>query len=416
MTDNLYWWSGEPNEIYWLEATSRPKIGEYLLVDFGGADRMGTWQSSLFMETHPGDIVFHFQRQKSGGNIIGYSRVGERHQHRILLTGYTALPNPISLEEIRKQTAGLREIDRYLRNSYGPPLHWPFRLYPKRPIQLLSGYSFKLPTAFLGLFPELANLINHPVGKSLPEKRRNPSWLRDELILALDLYLSNPASPPGKTSQPVKELSALLNKIGRRLHQGSRGDYRNPNGVYMKMMNFRRFDPTFIASGRVGLTRGNKEEESVWREFAGDRSRLSRVASAIREAVNSSELDWDEDMGGQVLIQDAPEGRVLTLMHRRKERSRRLVEERKRQALSQSGQLSCEACGFDFEVTYGERGRGVIEAHHIKPVYTLSSGSRTRLEDLALVCANCHRIIHSTRPWLTMDGLRELLAARTTPP
>jgi hypothetical protein len=46
---------------------------------------------------------------------------------------------------------------------------------------------------------------------------RNPAWSRDELILALDLYLLNPASPPGKQSQEVIELSRLLNRMGRAL-------------------------------------------------------------------------------------------------------------------------------------------------------------------------------------------------------
>jgi hypothetical protein len=47
----------------------------------------------------------------------------------------------------------------------------------------------------------------------------------------------------------------------------SRSDFRNPNGVYMKLMNFRRFDPVYRAQGKSGLVRGNKLEEIVWRDF-----------------------------------------------------------------------------------------------------------------------------------------------------
>jgi hypothetical protein len=36
-------------------------------------------------------------------------------------------------------------------------------------------------------------------------------------------------------------------------------------------------------------------------------------------------------------------------------------------------------------------------------------GQKTRLADLALLCANCHRMIHARRPWLTLDELRGLL-------
>ena len=71
------------------------------------------------------------------------------------------------------------------------------------------------------------------------------------------------------------------------------GDFRNPNGVYMKMMNFRRFDPEYTRQGRVGLTRGNKGEGLVWDEFAGDKPRLAKVAAAIRlPSSNATVQSW----------------------------------------------------------------------------------------------------------------------------
>jgi len=103
-----------------------------------------------------------------------------------------------------------------------------------------------------------------------PTGRRNPAWSRDELILALELYLRFRDAPPGKESQEVAELSAFLGRMARGQAVTEAETFRNANGVYMKMMNFRRFDPNYTADGKVGLTRGNKEEESVWNEFADD--------------------------------------------------------------------------------------------------------------------------------------------------
>ncbi len=79
--------------------------------------------------------------------------------------------------------------------------------------------------------------------------------------------------------------------------------------------------------------------------------------------------------------------------------------------MARTSALTCEACGFDFAATYGERGQGFIEVHHRKPVHTLAEAGATRLEDLAIVCANCHRMIHSARPWLNVDQVKLLLAA-----
>jgi 5-methylcytosine-specific restriction enzyme A len=153
---------------------------------------------------------------------------------------------------------------------------------------------------------------------------RNPTWGRDELILALDLYMINPASPPGKTSPEVIALSKLLNRMSPAVGAAK---FRNPNGVYMKMMNFRRFDPDFQHRGKVGLVRGGKDEEQVWKDFAQDRDHLRRLAAAIEKAVDDwqplAPTPWEDDEGIE-----APEGRYLTIVHRRRERNQRLVAKR----------------------------------------------------------------------------------------
>ena len=76
--------------------------------------------------------------------------------------------------------------------------------------------------------------------------------------------------------------------------------------------------------------------------------------------------------------------------------------------------MLCAACGFDFGTQYGERGRGFIECHHTKSLSTLAEGGKTHLKDLALVCANCHRMIHHGKRWLTVEELRAVLAAGRT--
>lgn len=236
-------------------------------------------------------------------------------------------------------------------------------------------------------------------------RRRNAAWSRDELILALHLYMRHRNSPPSKDSPEVKELSTCLNKMNALLDQAGSETFRNTNGVYMKLMNFRRFDPEYIAHGKVGLSRGNKDEEVVWLEFSDDPARLDKVAAAIRlllENAPQQELSAIDEPG----MREAEEGRVLTRVHRYRERNRTIVEERKKLALKTHGCLACEACGFDFSTVYGDAGAGLIDVHHTKPVHTLAEGEKTRLEDLALLCSNCHRVIHSSRKWLSVEQVR----------
>ena len=242
----------------------------------------------------------------------------------------------------------------------------------------------------------------------VPLRNRNPTWTRDELILALDFYLRYRPNPPGKQSNEIADLSETLNRLGVSLGVQPGETYRNVNAVYMKLMNFRRFDPEYTGEGKVGLSRGGKDEEVVWSQFAIDPYRCHEAAEAIRAAIEETQASplppVEEDIDNDA---EAEEGRLLTLLHRRRERSRKLVEKKKKQVLSVQGRLTCEVCGFDFQAAYGERGKGFIECHHTRPV-SESKGVKTRLSDLALVCANCHRMIHSRRPWLSIEGLRDL--------
>jgi 5-methylcytosine-specific restriction enzyme A len=113
---------------------------------------------------------------------------------------------------------------------------------------------------------------------------RNPNWTRDELILALDVYMRHRPAIPGKNSPEVIELSDMLNRLGH-ASRGCLPTYRNANGVAMKLLNFRAFDPDYTSSGGVGLHHTSKGDGEVWRAFAEDPARLRRTAAAIRAAL-----------------------------------------------------------------------------------------------------------------------------------
>ena len=56
---------------------------------------------------------------------------------------------------------------------------------------------------------------------------------------------------------------------------------------------------------------------------------------------------------------------------------------------------NCECCGFNFLETYGTLGGKYIECHHIKPLAEFNKeGEKVGLKGLALLCSNCHRMIH----------------------
>jgi len=245
------------------------------------------------------------------------------------------------------------------------------------------------------------------LGFAVEDRSRNPAWNRDELVLALDLYRTNPASPPGKSSTAVADLSDLLNKM-RRLAGGSTSEtFRNVNGVYMKMMNLRALDPAFTAQGKVGMKAGGTLEKVVWAEYVNRWDALAEDAATIRTAIEGA----DEETTAKLPVAEpyeGEEGGVIMRLHKRYERDATLIAE-KRKAAAEAGIVACEVCGFDFEEAYGDLGSGYIEVHHIKPVHTLVAKSKTKLTDLALLCANCHRMAHRKRVPSSLPQLRAAL-------
>jgi 5-methylcytosine-specific restriction protein A len=153
------------------------------------------------------------------------------------------------------------------------------------------------------------------------------------------------------------------------------------------------------------LDRGNKLEKVIWDEFSGDPVRLRKIVATIRSAT-VSDVPLPEDTEAF----EAREGRVLTRLHTYRERDRTIVKRKKAAFIKAHGRLFCEACAFDFSAAYGTRGNGFIECHHTKPISELKPEESTHLADLALLCANCHRMIHATRPWWTMEELRAALS------
>ena len=135
-----------------------------------------------------------------------------------------------------------------------------------------------------------------------------------------------------------------------------------------------------------------------------------QVAQAIIRNLDNAAAAAAGEAETDSLLEEAPEGRLLTRIHLWRERNRELVESKKRLVLKQGRSLSCEVCGFDFKAQYGERGDGFIECHHTKPLEALEPGGKTHVRDLALVCSNCHRMIHRRRPWLTLPELRTVTA------
>ncbi len=70
----------------------------------------------------------------------------------------------------------------------------------------------------------------------------------------------------------------------------------------------------------------------------------------------------------------------------------------------------CSVCGMNFENKYGEIGKGFIHVHHLVPLATVGREYRIDpIADLRPVCPNCHAMLHTNDPPLSIEELREKL-------
>jgi 5-methylcytosine-specific restriction enzyme A len=112
------------------------------------------------------------------------------------------------------------------------------------------------------------------------------------------------------------------------------------------------------------------------------------------ESIPIGTIGAEDDEQGNKFIEDYTAFR----QHKRIERNARLSAEVKK-----IHGYVCQACGFEFEKKYtGIENRKYVEAHHLVPIANLKGQkvSRDPRADFAVLCANCHRMIHRFEaPW-----------------
>ena len=116
-----------------------------------------------------------------------------------------------------------------------------------------------------------------------------------------------------------------------------------------------------------------------------------------------------EDIGDS----EAAKNEGDTIIERRRYRYHRKIE-RSSKVSKQVKKIhghTCQCCGFNFSAVYGPKGEEYIEAHHLIPLSELPEDTpvaQDPAKDFAVLCANCHRMVHRKGSPDTLDALRRL--------
>jgi 5-methylcytosine-specific restriction enzyme A len=233
----------------------------------------------------------------------------------------------------------------------------------------------------------------------------NPDWTRDETILAFDLCQRFGKTIPNSSHNEIQGLSQLLQSIPWPDSVKRTDRFRNAQGVKMKLLNLQS-----VGTGK-GLSKISRMDRIVVAEFTGNNAKLREQADSIRTALrvhanglSTTYFDFDDEI-------EHPEGRILTAVHKKRERHpglrRRLLSQRRK-----ASKLYCEICDWNhgkLDQSYDVAG---YEVHHLKPL-GMDIAKSTKLADLSLLCARCHRLIHRAivleKRWLTIQECTKIL-------
>jgi len=203
---------------------------------------------------------------------------------------------------------------------------------------------------------------------------------RFELLVCLLAYADTFGQPVSKL--PGSPVSRTSVEVGRAV-----------SSVYAKLMNFRSLDPRHDGAGQANIGEGDR---TVWNEFwTGsdiDRPRLEQEIAGLRSPGNDPRSLAMLEL--EVANEATTEGARRLVTHLRLERDRRVVQTAKALWASADPMLRCEVCQMSFAERYGSVGEDFIEAHHLTPLADNDGPRQTAVEDLAPVCANCHRMLH----------------------
>ena len=178
--------------------------------------------------------------------------------------------------------------------------------------------------------------------------------------------------------------------------------FRNPDGAAFKVQNLKSQE-----TGK-GLLNVSQMDRAIWSEFEGRPAEVARLAGLIRSGIAAEPAEGADPREEDI---EFYEGRLLTRAHLRRERDRRLRVEMLRRRREKDA-VECELCSQRYLDVAPEFREAAFEGHHVVPIAVAGHGP-TRLADVALLCATCHRLIHRLiakhRQWLTISDAKALI-------
>lgn len=132
-----------------------------------------------------------------------------------------------------------------------------------------------------------------------------------------------------------------------------------------------------------------------------------------KELLQRQDITFEDDIDNISISEDGKQLSTITEAKIRKLHYRyegRLKSSEIKEIKQKKGYV-CEACNMSFADRYPDIGEGFIECHHKIPYADIKEGEARYLntDDFAVLCSNCHRMIHRLDNPADIDKLKEIL-------
>lgn len=196
--------------------------------------------------------------------------------------------------------------------------------------------------------------------------------------------------------KPIDENLLEKGRLGRHYY------YRLIDKVSYKIKRAALEDDEYLFIKQELIRTINNEKQNIYSESISNELKKELNNILVKEIEATNYNIYEEESFN--------EGNKKLEIHKTRERNPKVISRAKELfKIKNNNRLFCEICGFDFEEKYGEIGKDFIEGHHTIPISDMNENDKTKIEDIIMVCSNCHKMIHRKRPWLSKEELKEII-------
>jgi len=358
----------------------------------------------------------------------------------------------LSVEALKKAVMTIAGYIEQFGNDYGPNKYQTLRnllvqntgldFAPNRLGYISIFRNYKRLYSSLDLFThENDKIILLPTGEWIAENDPSHSEISEEIISSFSY--PNPAfqsfddwTISGKSLTPMQLIIRCLSALGIADPQNAfvtpseiahvlyeADDSLDDVKLSDAIINYRNAHP---APTEIPLYNPNEDEVRQVREILSFMEELGVASKAGARVQDNSQFTLSKITTPTNQIRTNPTRRLAT--QRRTQTQRQPVERlefiegaifhenrrsRKRNtqirehALTRYGCV-CAVCRFDYSI-YGDMGRSAVDVHHLNPIADRTGNEITTLDDVCVLCATCHRMIHTGGELKTPEQLRQII-------